>query len=265
MKLLKLGGILTVVAALYGGWLILRDAPLFRVDKVAVTGLGGSVEPAVRARLEQAGKGMTTTHVSVTALNEAIAPYTVVRKLDVKTEFPHGLKIKVVEQMPIAALVVGGTRLGIAADGTVVEGLERMTKGLPTVAAAELPKRNQVSDPASLRALDVLDVAPGPLRRVITRVGPGAGGLTVFLRNGPQLYFGDTTRLHAKWAAAARVLADPESRGASYLDVRVPDRPAAGINDPETSAAATAGDSETAGAPLVASQAPTELSTSSGD
>ena len=56
----------------------------------------------------------------------------------------------------------------------------------------------------------------------------GPDGLTVGLRNGALIYFGDTARPHAKWIAAARVLADPGSSGASYVDVRVPDRPAAG-------------------------------------
>jgi hypothetical protein len=48
------------------------------------------------------------------------------------------------------------------------------------------------------------------------------------MRNGPDLIFGDATDLEAKWAAAARVLADASSRGATYVDLRLPERPAAG-------------------------------------
>jgi cell division protein FtsQ len=264
MKLLKLGGVLALVAGLYGGWLMLRDAPLFKVEKVEVTGLSGPVVPAVRTRLEQAGMGMTTTHVDVAALEQAVAPYTVIKSLRVDTEFPHGLSIRVIEQMPVAALVVGGSRVGIAPDGSVVRGLGSSTQGLPTFTATALPSGNVLRDPTSLDALEVLDIAPTVLRRVVTRVGPGPGGLTVYLRNGPELYFGDTTRLHAKWAAAARVLGDLDSRGASYLDVRLPDRPAAEVGDPQTSAAATAGQLETAGAPLVTTQVPSEPSISPG-
>ncbi|HWH11207.1 MAG TPA: cell division protein FtsQ/DivIB [Solirubrobacteraceae bacterium] len=264
MKLLKLGGLLAVAAALYGGWLMLRDAPLFQVDRVAVTGLGGSVSPAVRTRLEQAGRGMTTTHVDIAALDQAVAPYTVVKRLDVRTQFPHGLTINVVEQLPVAALDVGGTRLGVAADGIVVHGLNGTLAALPTVTASALPSTDRVTEGSSLEALELLDVAPPVLAKTISKVGQGPGGLTVYLRNGPELYFGDTSRLHAKWAAAARVLADSESRGAAYLDVRVPDRPAAGIGDPQTSAATTDGQPETAGAPLPASQTPTVPSTSTG-
>jgi cell division protein FtsQ len=53
-------------------------------------------------------------------------------------------------------------------------------------------------------------------------------GLTLELRDGPKLVFGDLRGLEAKWAAASRVLADPGSEGATYVDVRVPERPAAG-------------------------------------
>ena len=41
----------------------------------------------------------------------------------------------------------------------------------------------------------------------------------------------------AKWAAVTRVLADPSSGGATVLDVRLPDRPAASFEDPESAAA----------------------------
>ena len=50
---------------------------------------------------------------------------------------------------------------------------------------------------------------------------------SVLAMDGPVLYFGDSHRLAAKWAAASRVLADASSRGATYLDLRLPERPAA--------------------------------------
>jgi hypothetical protein len=68
----------------------------------------------------------------------------------------------------------------------------------------------------------------------------GPQGVTVAMRNGLLVYFGDATRPHAKWLSLARVLADPSSEGASYVDVRLPERPAAGFASgavPATSAA----------------------------
>jgi cell division protein FtsQ len=78
-----------------------------------------------------------------------------------------------------------------------------------------------------------MGAAPRKLRGFVTSITRGAEGLTVSVRNGPLLQFGDASRPRAKWAAAARVLADPRSAGASYLDVRVPERPVAGrFSDP---------------------------------
>jgi cell division protein FtsQ len=50
----------------------------------------------------------------------------------------------------------------------------------------------------------------------------------VRLADGPALYFGDSARLAAKWAAVVRILQDRSSAGATYLDVRIPERSAAG-------------------------------------
>jgi len=53
-------------------------------------------------------------------------------------------------------------------------------------------------------------------------------GLVAQIRDGPSIYFGDASRLSAKWIAASAVLADSKSAGAIYIDVTDPQRPAAG-------------------------------------
>jgi hypothetical protein len=80
-----------------------------------------------------------------------------------------------------------------------------------------------------LAALKVLGAAPGPLLKLVESVSFGPKGLTVAMRNGLLAYFGDATRPHAKWLALTSVLAAPSAVGASYVDVRLPDRPAAGF------------------------------------
>jgi hypothetical protein len=59
-------------------------------------------------------------------------------------------------------------------------------------------------------------------------------GLVVLLRDGPDLIFGDAFNTRAKWMAAARVLADKTAAGATYIDLRLPGRPAAGGLPAET-------------------------------
>jgi cell division protein FtsQ len=78
-----------------------------------------------------------------------------------------------------------------------------------------------------------MGAAPEALRTYVQGIQFGPDGMRVTLRNGPLLEFGDSARARAKWIAAARVLGDPRGAGASYLDVRVPERPVAGrFNDP---------------------------------
>src|SRR5206468_4148015 len=81
-----------------------------------------------------------------------------------------------------------------------------------------------------------LAAAPAPLRQRVLRASTTPeGGLTLELRDGPALRFGGADRLAAKWAAATAVLADKASAGATYLDLRYPERPAAGgLEDPAT-------------------------------
>jgi cell division protein FtsQ len=77
-------------------------------------------------------------------------------------------------------------------------------------------------------AVNLLALAPPALRARLVRVYRGQRGWSLTVQNGPKLYFGGARRLEAKWAAAAQVLAHPSSLGASYVDVRVPERPVAG-------------------------------------
>ncbi|MGH2944551.1 MAG: hypothetical protein ACRDLN_17450, partial [Solirubrobacteraceae bacterium] len=62
----------------------------------------------------------------------------------------------------------------------------------------------------------------------VGRVYRGPRGLAATMRSGPKLYFGGGARLDAKWVAAAEVLEHRTSRGAAYVDLRVPERPVAG-------------------------------------
>ena len=85
-------------------------------------------------------------------------------------------------------------------------------------------------------------LAPAALRGRVQHVWNGTHGLTARLSRGPLLYFGSTDRLDAKWIAVTRVLEDPDAAGALYLDVRLPERTAAGgLAAPSTTQPSTGG------------------------
>jgi cell division protein FtsQ len=223
------------------------------VDDVKVTGLTTKDAPRVRAALASAAHTMTTLHVRQADLERAIAAYPVVRALEVKADFPNRLEIHVVEHRPAA--LVGG--LPVAGDGTILRGLP-VEGSLPEIDARGKLDGDRLTDAATLHAARVAGGAPAPLRGRLERIEARTeDGLVVELRDGPELIFGDATHLRAKWIAAVRILADPESAGASYIDVSLPGRPAAGGLPAETLApVAPAGSAELAAPAGSAAAAP---------
>jgi cell division protein FtsQ len=211
-----------VLAAGYQLWL--RDSSFVSVEDVTVTGLTTKDAARVRAQLISAARTMTTLHVEQDELRQAIAAYPVVQGLEVRSDFPHGLAIHVVEHRPAA--LVGG--LPVAADGTILRGIP-VEGRLPKIDARDALHGDRLTQPAALHAARVAGAAPAALRPRLERVElRSQGGIVIEMLDGPELIFGDATSVRAKWLAATRVLADPDAQGASYIDVRLPGRPAAG-------------------------------------
>jgi cell division protein FtsQ len=230
--LLILAAALLVLGAGYQFWL--RDSSLVAVEDVSVTGLSTSDSKRVRMALTAASRSMTTLHVDQEALERAVAGFPVVRELEVTTDFPHGLNIHVVEHVPAAVAVGASGRVAVAGDGTILQGVP-VEKRLPTVEVEGAVGVERLRDPTALASAAIAGAAPAKLRGRLSEVGEdGRLGQVAQLRNGPEVIFGDATGVRSKWAAAATVLADLEASGASYVDVRLPDRPAAGGLPAET-------------------------------
>ncbi len=246
--------LLLALPLLGGGWLWLRGSSLVAVEHVHISGVHGPEAIEIRATLEDSARRMTTMDFNAGALRSALASYAIVASLHVRTSFPHTVSISVSERPPVAALVSAGQRTAVAADGTVL-GPALSSSSLPSVSGSVEPAPGaRLSEPAALAAVTVLGAAPAPLARNVARVYEGPEGLTVAMRSGLLVYFGNDTRPHAKWLSLARVLVSPSSAGALYIDVRLPERPAAGFSTSSTSGSATS--SSTSGTPLQTNTCP---------
>lgn len=215
---------LLVLVGAYYGWL--RDSSLVAVEKVEVSGLATKDAPRIREALVDAGRGMTTLHLRPEMLERVVEAYPAVSSIAATPDFPHGLSIAVVEQAPAAVLSGGGGKeVAVAADGTLLEGVRKAGR-LPTVPVDPTAVGQVVRDPATLRAVTVAAATPKALAGRIASVAerPEEGAVVVRLNGGPDLIFGDSDRVEAKWAAAAAALADDASVGARYIDLRLPDR-----------------------------------------
>ena len=213
---------LAVVAVALTGFFAVRDSSLVRVERVYITGLVSPDEPRIRRALREAALDMTTLRVDEDRLMAAVRAYPSVTGVHADADLPNELSIEVRERRAVATLETPGARVPVAADGALLSGM-RPDPELPAVEATR-----GATDPRVQRAVTALAAAPDGLLRRSTRAYSDGRGLVIELREGPSLVFGDAARVRAKWLASARVLAEPSAAGAVYLDVRVPERVAAG-------------------------------------
>jgi cell division protein FtsQ len=245
-------GTVALIAAtgVLGFFLWFRDSSLVRVEHVRVTGLTTRDAPAIRRTLRQAAMRMTTLHYDAGTLERAVDAFPAVESVSASADLPKTLRIRVREHRPVAALESGdGRRVAVASDGTL---LPRSARGsLPEVKVDAIPRGTRLGgETTEERLVLVLAGAPPELRPLLDRAYRAPDGVRVAMRTGPTLRFGAPQRLAAKWAAVARVLADASSGGATELDVRLPERPAATFDGEPAPAAAPAPATGTEQAPV---------------
>jgi cell division protein FtsQ len=260
-RLLALALLAAVLSAAYFLWL--RDSSFVRIERVQVQGIATAPDAgALRADLTEAAKRMTTLHLNPAVLQRVAMRNPVVHSIEVQPDFPHGLVIHVVENRPVALLESGDHTVPVAADGTLLEGVE-MHGRLPTLGTPTLPDGKRLEPGGALDRVTVAGAAPQALlaRVASITIQPGKG-FVVQLENGPAIWLGSTARLKLKWMAAAAVLAQHSSQGASYVDVRIPERTVAGglpiteVGQPDPSDAAPADPTGQMGATPPATPAP---------
>jgi cell division protein FtsQ len=230
--------VVALVVLLGGAWLWVRQSSLVAVKRVSVAGASGPDAAQIRSALISAARDMTTLDVQMSHLRTAVSPYPVVKGLQVSTQFPHGMRIRVIEEVPVAIVEVDGRRTPVAGDGTLLRDVTTDAQ-LPSIDLSFAPGGTQLTGTARSE-VEMLAAAPFQLLgRVQSASSDGPHGLVAQLRNGPRVYLGGADRLAAKWAAVVAVLAAPGSAGADYIDVTDPARPAAGTGSDGGPAAAT--------------------------
>ena len=260
-RLVALAVLAAALAALYMFWL--RDSSLVRIQDVSVTGLTASPDGGrVKEKLVTAAERMTTLHLDADALRRAVANEPTVHSISVHADFPHGLKIQIVENRAVALLVGPGRSVAVAADGSVLAG-SKLPSGLPIVRVVSLPAGIRLPDGGTRDRVAVAAAAPARLLSRVDAVTIERGrGVVAQLQDGPLVIFGPPIELEQKWTVAAGVLAQHSSAGATYIDVRMPERPVAGglglPQDPQSQAQAGGV------VPAAVPQSPTSTSTSTG-
>lgn len=223
--------LLAVIAAIgWLGWTWYRSSSFVKVEHVTVTGVSGPDAVQIRGALKRSALTMTTLDMQIDKLEQAVSGYAVVRALTVSTRGGHSVTIAVNEQVPVATVNIGGGSEVVDGNGELLPNTTIPHGALPSVPVKTAPTADHVTAAGARAAITVLATAPySLLSHVASATSNATHGVVVRLRNGPQVYFGPSDDLHAKWAATTAVLRDKGSQGAAYIDVSDPQRPAAGV------------------------------------
>ena len=214
------------LAAAY--WFWFKDSSFVAVEKVTVEGIEGPEAAAVSEALTRSGEKMSTLNVDEAELAAAVSGFPTVVAIQAKTDFPHGLTVEVTGRPPVLTASDGGPAIPVAADGTLLHGVDTSDAGLPDIRVESLPAQGGLEgEPLALAK--VAGAAPEPLRPLIEGLTVNAGdGIEVTLKGGIPVKFGDPDSAGAKWTAVSAILANPQVKTFTYLDVRVPARPSIG-------------------------------------
>ena len=222
-RALRVGGGVAIALLLTAGlYFVALESGVTRIRKVEIVGLTG---PKAQ-RLRTAALSQSTLSVDEGALRDAIGSAPPIRSLKVETSFPDRATITVDLFLPVADVGPSGSKgVAVSADGTVLQGVG--VGNLPKIEGETLSGAVQGREVHDLLA--ALAAAPEALRgRVASAANDPKRGVVLRLDRGPIVYFGAPSELGQKWAALSRVLADSAFAGATYVDVRVPRRPAVG-------------------------------------
>jgi cell division protein FtsQ len=221
-----LGVLAVALAAGYLFWL--RDSSLVAVDDVEVVGVTAGDREQIVAELTAVAERMTTLHVDRDRIERVASEYPTISSVEIDPNFPHGMRIEVVERPPTLLVRGAGREVPAAADGTLLAGVPVGEDELPVLEVDEVPGSGALGGEPLEQAL-IVGAAPEPLRPLIEKITyTDDYGVEVTLRGELPVRFGSGSAAKEKWMAAAAVLADPKLDALTYLDVRVPERPAAG-------------------------------------
>jgi len=213
------------LAAAYLFWF--RDSSFVMVEKVAVEGIEGPEAEEVTAALTRAGQKMTTLHVDESELATAVSRFPTVVAIEAEADFPHALAIEVTSRPPVLSVSDGGSPVAVSADGMLLHGVEVPEGTLPTLDVDSIPVKGELTgEPLALAT--VAGAAPDPMRPLIEGLSFSEDGIEVVLEGEIPVKFGDPGDEEAKWASVAAVLANPQVKTLTHLDVRVPERPSIG-------------------------------------
>lgn len=216
--------LLAGAAAAALGWVVLAS-PLLDVEQVVVTG-SERVTPAEVRAVALVPLGTPLARVDVDGVRARVGEIDPVARVEVERAWPSTLRLRVVEREAAVGFLTAGQYVLIDPDGVPFARVPRLPQGTVRL---QVP-RPAADDPTTAAALAVLRGLPASLHArvgILRATSPDA--VTLLLRDGRQLVWGDALRGRDKAVAAEALLRLPGTRyDVSSPDVVVRSQPVTG-------------------------------------
>jgi cell division protein FtsQ len=206
---------------------VVTNSPLFDLRDLRVTGLKHLSRGQV-ARLGALNSHTNVLWLSPGAVERRLERNPWILRAEISRNLPGTIAVSIEERTPVAVAWSSVRRLLVAADGTLLDVAPSSVR-LPRIEArpSQLTVGNRL--PHSTLALSAVASFPRRVRSRLDRVTVGtSSSVTLLLRSGTHVLYGDGSRPDAKARAVFAVLAWARAHGirAASLDVRAPDAPA---------------------------------------
>lgn len=232
VSLLAVLGVAAAVAALW--WAV--TGPLTAIRAVAVEGYELPDREQLSAELRAAAEEGSMLRLPTRAVRDAAAPFPWVGQVEVRRDWPTGLRVTVTAAEPVAAVTGPGAEAVLVSEDARVLGRAGAREDLPRVRLREAtPPVGARLDAGSRPALQLAGASEPVVARRLRELRMVEGRLVGRLVDGPELRLGGPTRMVAK-AVALRVvlnqLSSEDEAAAEYIDLTLPERPAVGGVEP---------------------------------
>lgn len=216
--------VLTLLGA--GGWFVIHT-PLFHVRTITVIG-NRHLSDAEVTRLAGLSGTTNVLWLRTGAVARRLERDPWIRRARVSRSLPGTVAVTIEERHPVAVVETGRMLLLVSGDGRVL-GRARPMARLPRITLLGVPVSPGSRIPGSPGELVVARSLPPGVRGEVARITqPARGPLTVILRDGIQVLFGDASEADAKGRALFGVLSWARNQGirVGSIDVRAPAAPA---------------------------------------
>jgi len=224
---LRVGGAVAAVVLVFVACIAVYNSPLFAIRTIEVVGAQHVSAETVRA-LAQVPANATLIRFPADAVAARVGADPWIASVTVSRVFPSGMRIRVVERVPLAIVDAGPAMWLIDGTGSVIATASADASGtLPVirdVPGLDLrPGRRTVSEPL-LNALKVMTGISGTLAATVQSISaPTIDGTALTTVDHVEIVIGEAVDLATKDALAQRILKEHPGKVVS-IDVRNTDR-----------------------------------------